>query len=238
MHTDGLDGRELVKGVAASFAVLAGFLLLLGVLGDLFVFDGSIARAELDALGWVADHRSGPIDSLARIGSSLTDTWTVLGLVTGATVVLWAAGHLRQALLLPFGLALGVRHVPPGLDDHRPCPPGRDAARLGAVHVELPVRPRRRRGGRLRRARRDRRLVPARPVASGGELRRRRDRRLRRRRRGCTRACTIRATSSPASSWVRVRCSPLPTARASRRSRFARRTERGLERRPEEVRSR
>ena len=106
VETVALDRRQLVTHVAVSFAVLVGVLLALGLAGKLFVFDSALGRMELDWTRWVAEHRAAPLDALARVGSSLTDTWTVIGVVGGVTVVLWAARHGPQALLLPLALSM------------------------------------------------------------------------------------------------------------------------------------
>ena len=85
-------------------------MLAVGALADVAVFDSTIGRVELEWTDWVARHRVGVLDSAAAIGSSLTDTWTVIGIAFGASSMLWLTGHHRLACLLPTGLAveLGV----------------------------------------------------------------------------------------------------------------------------------
>ena len=61
------------------------------------MFDSTIGRVELEWTDWVARHRVGVLDSVAAIGSSLTDTWTVIGIAFGASSMLWLTGYRRHA---------------------------------------------------------------------------------------------------------------------------------------------
>ena len=101
------------------FAVLAAGLLALGGLGHVFVFETAIGEVELEWTRWIADHRVGLLDSLATIGSALSDTWTVIGMAFGASSMLWAAGRRSHACLLPVGLALELTRLPVGVDHRR-----------------------------------------------------------------------------------------------------------------------
>ena len=86
--------------------VLVVSMLALGGLAELFLFDSTIGRLELDWTEWIALHRVGVLDTLASVGSSFTDTWTVIGTAFGASAMLWLAGYRGQAFTLPVGLAL------------------------------------------------------------------------------------------------------------------------------------
>ena len=86
--------------------VLIGVLAILGGLGTFLVFDGAIGSAEADAVGWIAEHRLDVLDSAATIGSSFSDTWTVIGVIVGAGSMLWAAGHPRHALTIALAVLL------------------------------------------------------------------------------------------------------------------------------------
>ena len=101
-----LDLRQLVMHTLFGFVVLAAALLALGGLAHVFVFETAIGEVELEWTRWIADNRVGPLDTLAPIGSALSDTWTVIGMAFGASSMLWAAGRRSQACLLPVGLAL------------------------------------------------------------------------------------------------------------------------------------
>jgi undecaprenyl-diphosphatase len=81
-------------------------MLVVGALGQVFIFEGSIGRVELEWTDWVARHRIGVLDAVATVGSSLTDTWTVIGVAFGASVILWVTGNRRHASMLPIGLAV------------------------------------------------------------------------------------------------------------------------------------
>lgn len=101
-------GRTVRRG-ATAWVLLTATLLLLGGLGRWVVFDGAPGDAEADFTGWIADNRVGALDQAATIGSTLTDTWTVIGVVIGSVTVLLATGQLRAAgvVLVAMGLELG-----------------------------------------------------------------------------------------------------------------------------------
>ena len=106
MSGDTVDPRHIVMHTLYWFVGLAAALLALGGLGHVLVFETAIGEAELEWTRWVADHRVGLLDSLATIGSALSDTWTVIGMAFGASSMLWAAGRRSHACVLPLGLAL------------------------------------------------------------------------------------------------------------------------------------
>ena len=81
-------------------------MLLVGALAEPVVFDSTIGTVELEWTEWVARHRVGVLDPLAAVGSSLTDTWTVIGTAFGAVSMLWLTGYRRHACTLPVGLAV------------------------------------------------------------------------------------------------------------------------------------
>ena len=105
-----VDAQRTATIAVSGFVVLVAVMLAVGALADVAVFDSTIGRVELEWTDWVARHRVGALDSAAAIGSSLTDTWTVIGIAFGASCMLWLTGHRRHACLLPIGLAveLGV----------------------------------------------------------------------------------------------------------------------------------
>ena len=88
------------------FVVLVGSMLALGGLAELVLFDSTIGRLELGWTEWIALHRVSVLDTLASVGSSFTDTWTVIGTAFGASAMLWLAGYRGQACTLPAGLTL------------------------------------------------------------------------------------------------------------------------------------
>ena len=94
----------VAKRAVIGFVVLTGALSMLGFIGVFLVFDGTLGNAEADFVGWVADNRVGVLDSIATTGSTLSDTWTVIGVLVGAASMLWAAGHPRHAMMV--GLAV------------------------------------------------------------------------------------------------------------------------------------
>ncbi len=100
------DLRQLVTHTLFGFVVLAAALLALGGLAHVLVFETAIGETELEWTRWIADNRIGPLDTLAPIGSALSDTWTVIGMAFGASSMLWVVGRRSQACLLPIGLAL------------------------------------------------------------------------------------------------------------------------------------
>lgn len=96
-HTDPPDVSDVLRRTAIGTAGLIALVALLGLLGELFVFDGAIGDAEADLVASIAGGRIGFLDSAARIGSSLSDTWTVIGVMVGAISMLVAACHRREA---------------------------------------------------------------------------------------------------------------------------------------------
>ena len=101
-----IDRRRVATTAIAGYVLLTAALLLVGWIAHHLVFDDAIGHAELDFTRWVSEHRNGFLDSMARTGSSLSDAFTVIGVTLGATVMLWATGHRRQALVLPVALVV------------------------------------------------------------------------------------------------------------------------------------
>jgi undecaprenyl-diphosphatase len=89
----------LRRAAVGALAVL-GLLLALGAVVRIAVEGTAIGRAELDVNRWIAQRRTGVLDALATVGSSITDTFTVLGVLVGAVTMLAASGHLRHGLLV------------------------------------------------------------------------------------------------------------------------------------------
>jgi undecaprenyl-diphosphatase len=98
-HVDAPWPVVLRRAALAALGVLA-LLLVTGLLVNLVVDATSIGQAELDATRWIAERRTGALDAVATVGSSLTDTFTVLGVLAGAVTMLVASGHGRHGLLL------------------------------------------------------------------------------------------------------------------------------------------
>ncbi len=104
--TTSIDPKRAATTSLCGFVVLLGSMVALGVLAELLLFDSTIGRLELDWTDWIARHRVGVLDTLAAVGSSFTDTWTVIGVAFGASAMLWLTGYRRQACMLPIGLAV------------------------------------------------------------------------------------------------------------------------------------
>lgn len=103
-HGDDIDAKLVAGRLVAGFVVLAGTLALLGWIGRLFVFDGVVGEA--DAVAWIAERRVGFLDPVATVTSAASDTRTVVGVLIGATTMLWVARWRRQALTVLFGVIL------------------------------------------------------------------------------------------------------------------------------------
>lgn len=99
------DARAIAGRGVLALVVLLGVMVALGAVGNLVVFDGPVGDAEADAVGWVADNRITVLDTLATVGSSVSDTWTVIGVLFGAIMMLLAMGHSRCATLLLLGIS-------------------------------------------------------------------------------------------------------------------------------------
>lgn len=106
MASASVDSQRTATIALSGFVVLVLSMLTLGALAEVLVFDSTIGRVELEWADWVARHRVGVLDSVATVGSSLTDTWTVVGTAFGAFSMLWLTGYRRHACALPIGLAL------------------------------------------------------------------------------------------------------------------------------------
>ena len=91
-----VDSRRAVTIALAGFLVVVVAMLTMGALAEILVFDSTIGRVELEWTDWVARHRVGVLDSVATVGSSLTDTWTVIGTAFGAFSMLWLTGYRRH----------------------------------------------------------------------------------------------------------------------------------------------
>ncbi len=106
MASTSVDPKRTATTALTGLVVLAVSMVAVGVLADLFVFDSTIGRLDLEWTDWIARHRIGVLDTLATVGSSFTDTWTVIGITFGASAMLWLTGYRRHACTLPIGLAL------------------------------------------------------------------------------------------------------------------------------------
>ena len=101
-----VPAKRAAATALSGFVVLVVAMLALGALAELFLFESSIGRVELDWTDWIARHRVSVLDNLAAVGSSFTDTWTVIGTAFGASAMLWLTTYRRQACTLPIGLGL------------------------------------------------------------------------------------------------------------------------------------
>lgn len=81
-------------------------MLLLGGIGRLAIVDAPIGDAEADLVRSVAGDRIAVLDTVATFSSTLTDTWTVVGVLIGAVTVLVALGHRRYAGVMVLGIGL------------------------------------------------------------------------------------------------------------------------------------
>lgn len=95
-----IDARRTVLRVGVAIVVSCATLAALGAVGRFFVFDGSIGDAEHDLVAWIAENRTGVLDPLATNGSTLADTWTVIGVMVGSIGMLLVTGHRRGAALI------------------------------------------------------------------------------------------------------------------------------------------
>jgi undecaprenyl-diphosphatase len=100
------DVAGVVRRTALAYMVVTVSLIGIGGVGRLVIFDSSIGDAEADLLAWIADHRNGVLDQFATIGSTLTDTWTVIGVLVGAVTILIAIGQARCGGLMVIGIGL------------------------------------------------------------------------------------------------------------------------------------
>ncbi len=105
-----LNWLPTVERCLIAFVSLTIALLVMGWIGRLVIFDSVIGDAESDLVGWLADNRIGIIDTLMTVGSTLTDTWTVIGVLFGAVAMLLATGTGRYAgvMLIAMGLEVSV----------------------------------------------------------------------------------------------------------------------------------
>ncbi len=99
---DEMSVVDVLERAVLGFVVLAVGLSLLGGVGAMLVFDGAIGDAETDFVAWVADNRVGVLDSVATFGSTLSDTWTVVGAVS----MLWVSGHGRHGATILLAVLL------------------------------------------------------------------------------------------------------------------------------------
>ena len=92
----------------AAIALVAMILVLsvLGLVGRFFAFDSPIGDADEDIVQTLADNRVSVLDTAVPNIAALADTFTVLGLVVGATTMLWAAGRRRHAVTVVVALLL------------------------------------------------------------------------------------------------------------------------------------
>jgi membrane-associated phospholipid phosphatase len=106
MVSPSVDPKRAATTALTGFVVLVGSMLGVGLVGELFLFDSSVGRLELEWTEWIAGHRVAVLDTLATVGSSFTDTWTVIGTAFGASTMLWVTGYRGHAWTLPIGLAV------------------------------------------------------------------------------------------------------------------------------------
>lgn len=118
-----LSTSTTMKRAVVSYLLLAGVLTILGALGNAIFFDGALGDAEADLVEWIAEHRIAVLDAFFTVGSALSDTWTIIGVVVGAASMLWVTGHGRHAATVGMGIALelaGLFTVSQIIDRPRP----------------------------------------------------------------------------------------------------------------------
>jgi len=106
-HPDTIDEplRVLLRRSTVGALVVLILMFVSGLMVDLLVVDTSIGDADLRVTSWFADHRTGILDTVATVGSSLADTFTVIGVLIGAVTMLAAAGRFRHGLFLVVAVA-------------------------------------------------------------------------------------------------------------------------------------
>jgi len=97
---------QVVQRAAIGFVALVAGLCLLGGIGSLLLFDGAVGDAEADFVSWIANERISVLDSVATTASTLSDTWTVIGVLIGAVSMLWMSGHGRYGATILLAVAL------------------------------------------------------------------------------------------------------------------------------------
>lgn len=91
---------DLARRAAAGWVAVVLLLVAAGAAVTVLVDHTVLGPWDLDITRWMSEHRTGVLDSAATVGSSLTDTFTVLGVLVGAVTMLAASGHLRHGLVL------------------------------------------------------------------------------------------------------------------------------------------
>jgi undecaprenyl-diphosphatase len=94
------EPAALLRRAALGVTGVLALLLASGLLVRLLVDDTWMGEWDHEATRWIAERRLGALDALATVGSSLTDTFTVLGVLAGAVTMLAASGHARHGLVL------------------------------------------------------------------------------------------------------------------------------------------
>jgi len=103
---DDFEVGDALRRSAMAVAGLVALLSILGSIGNLVVFDSAIGEADEDIVQTVADNRTSALDTAAPVISALSDTWTVIGVVVGASTMLWVAGRRRHALTVVLAVAV------------------------------------------------------------------------------------------------------------------------------------
>jgi len=101
---DDIDAKFVAARLVAGFLVVAGSLTILGFIGRLLVFDRALGDADADVVAWIAERRVDVVNPVSTVVSAASDTRTVVGMVVGATTMLWVAGWRRHALVVLFGV--------------------------------------------------------------------------------------------------------------------------------------
>ena len=155
-------GFASVPPPIALFAiVVVGYVGMVAVLvgvGEVLVHTGALAGLrdwDDHVTAWMADHRTGSLDTVTGFLSRAADTIGVVVCALVIELVLVVQRRWWALLIVPIGLGARAGHVPHRQRHRRSTPTGRGQARFGTEHVELPVRAHRRDGrglGRRRRA--------------------------------------------------------------------------------------
>ena len=95
-----LPPSVFLRRIGLAAVVIFGVTLAVGFGVVALVEHTGVGGRDLEITRWLSEHRAGWLDSLATIGSSLTDTWTVLGVLAGAVSMLAATGQWRYAVVV------------------------------------------------------------------------------------------------------------------------------------------
>ena len=91
---------------AGGYLILATLAVVAGWGTRLLIERSWLGDAEAEVTAWTVAHRTDALSSVAAAVSNLSDTWTVIGLASGAVIVLLLERRVRLALVFVVGLPL------------------------------------------------------------------------------------------------------------------------------------